>query len=129
MNGWRASIIRMRLYEHQAPVERLPVADVRDEAERGEELAAAERVGGRELRAEEAEDGVDLGGRERGVAAADPGAGLAGADDEGGVVRVVVRVRGGVLAREVEQGGRVQAVFGIGQRRGVEGERAHAGMG
>ena len=39
------------------------MADVRDEAEGGEELAAAERVGGRDVRREEAEDGVDGGGR------------------------------------------------------------------
>ena len=84
------STFALTLYKHQAPIQGLPMPQVRHQAHRRKELAAAERVRGREGGAEEPEHAVDLGRRQRaaarGVAAADPRAGLARADDEAGVV-------------------------------------------
>ena len=99
----------LTLNKDQAPIYRLPMSDMRDEAQCGEELAAAEDVRDAEVGAEELEHGVDAGRGEVRVASADPGSCFTDADLQGGIVGVVVGVGAGcvVLAGQVTQGGGV----------------------
>ena len=89
--------MRLTLHEDQAPIYRFPVSDMRDEAQRSEELAAAEDIRDAKGGAEELEDGIDLRVRQVCVPAANPCACLASTDLERGVIRVVVSMRASLL--------------------------------
>ena len=115
------------MHKDQAPVYRFPVSDMRDEAQRSEELAAAEDVRDAEVRTKQLEYGVHTGGCEVRVATTDPCAGFPYTYLQSRIIRIVVGVGAGsnILAGQVAEGGCVEGVFRVCKSRCMQGERSH----
>ena len=63
----------LTLNKDQAPIYRLPMSDMRDEAQRGEELAAAENIRDAEVGTEQLEPSVDTRRGQVRIPSANPG--------------------------------------------------------